>query len=70
MRDIPEATHRALKARAAMEGRTLSELLREELIALGERPSMSEMLDRIAARTAVPAGESAADAIRAARAER
>ena len=70
VRNIPDDVHRRLKVRAAEEGRTLSELVRGELIELAERPTLDEVLERIASREPVKAGESAAKAVRGARAER
>jgi plasmid stability protein len=67
VRDVPSDVHRRLKARAAEQGRTLSELVREQLEEAARRPSMAEMLDRLAAREAVDPGESSADAVRAGR---
>lgn len=49
IRNLPERTHRVLKARAALEGTTLSQYLVAELNALAERPSQAELLARLAA---------------------
>jgi len=54
----------ALTVRAAEERVSLSELVLAELIDLGTRPTMSEMLDRLARRPTIELGESAAEAIR------
>jgi antitoxin FitA len=70
IRDVPEDVHRRLKARAAREGRTLSELLRLELEEIANRPSLEEILDRIKSREPVTTGEPSAEAVRAGRAER
>ena len=70
IRDVPDDVHRRLKARAAREGRTLSELLRQELEEIANRPSLEEVLDRIQSREPVAGGEASADAVRAGRAER
>jgi antitoxin FitA len=66
VRDVSAAAHRRLKARAALEGRSLSELCRLELEQLAALPSLDEILARVAEREAV-GGESGADAIRAGR---
>ena len=50
IRNVPEATSRALKAKAAMEGRSLSESLLVELQRIADRPSRAELLARIAER--------------------
>lgn len=44
VRDVPDDLHRALKARAASEGVSLSELIRRELPRVAGRPSMAEFL--------------------------
>ncbi len=67
VRDVPESVHRRLKARAAVQGRSLSDLLREELKQIAERPTGAEVLKRIAAREPADPGESSAVAIRAER---
>jgi antitoxin FitA len=50
IRGVPDELHRSLKVRAAQEGTTLSELALTELRRSLERPSRSELLDRIATR--------------------
>ena len=50
IRNVPEATSRALKAKAAMEGRSLSDYLLVELQRIADRPSRAELLARIAER--------------------
>ena len=70
VRDVPTGVHSKLKARAAAEGRTLSELVREQLVAAAQRPTMTEMLERLRAAEPVEAGETSAEAVRAGRAER
>jgi plasmid stability protein len=67
VRDLPVSAHRALKARAATEGRTLSAYLRRELIALAERPSPDELWERISAREVVNPRQTPSDTIRAER---
>lgn len=60
IRNVPEDLHRALKARAALEGRTLSDLILADLPRLAETPSPAEVLARIRARDPVegpPAAE-------------
>ncbi|HZV75853.1 MAG TPA: hypothetical protein VFF79_19260 [Conexibacter sp.] len=64
VRDVPDEVHRTLKSRAALEGRTLSELLREELSRLAARPSRREVLARISEREPVALDESSTVAVR------
>lgn len=52
VRNVPEETSRALKAKAALEGRSLSDYLLGELERLAARPSRAELLARIQARPA------------------
>lgn len=70
VRDVPDDVHRALKIRAAEEGRTLSELVRAELVEVASRPTLATMLERLGGRDPVSTGETAAEAVRSGRAER
>lgn len=54
VRNVPEETSRALKAQAALEGRSLSDYLLAELQKIAERPSRAELLARIARRPSRP----------------
>ena len=47
VRNVPDDLHRALKARAALEGRPLSALVLEELRRLVETPTLEEVLTRV-----------------------
>jgi len=67
IRNVPDPLHRTLKARAATAGMSLSDYCLAELRRYAERPTMEEMLERIARRTPVKLKESAAAIIRAAR---
>lgn len=67
VRDLPDHVHRRLKARAAEQGRSLSELVREQLEEVADRPTLGEMLERLREDPPVDPGESSADAIRAGR---
>jgi antitoxin FitA len=69
VRGVSARTHRRLKAKARREGKSLAEYLRGELDNLATQPTLDEWLDRVASREPVR-GESAAESIRAARAER
>ncbi|MBK0419923.1 antitoxin [Leucobacter sp. CSA1] len=53
VRNVSEETSRALKAKAALEGRSLSDYLLRELDRLATRPSRAELLERIASRSVV-----------------
>jgi antitoxin FitA len=64
VRSLSDETHRALKARAAREGRSLSELVREELDRMAARPSRRELLERISGRGHPRMSEPLADAVR------
>ena len=66
VRGVSDAAHRRLKARAALEGKSLSEYLRLELEELAALPSVEEMLERVGTREPV-GGEPAAESIRAER---
>lgn len=47
IRNVPEATHEELTARAARSGRSLQEYLRAQLIELAEREDMETLMARI-----------------------
>ena len=67
IRNVPEALHRKLKARAALAGKSLSDYLLEELRRTAERPTRAEILERIADREPGRARPSPAAAVRAER---
>lgn len=64
IRNVPEALHRKLKARAAVAGQSLSEYLLTELERMASRPTREEMLTRIHGRTRVRLKTAAAVVIR------
>lgn len=70
IRNVPEDLHRKLRARAALEGTTVSDLLLRELRRFLDRPSKQEVLARISNRDSVSTAESSADAVRAGRPHR
>jgi plasmid stability protein len=70
VRNVPESLHRTLKARAALEGKSLSDYVLDELRQMGERPTLQELRARIASRPPVDPTESTSDAVRAGRLER
>ncbi len=57
IRNVPEQTHRRLKARAAMSGQSLSDYLKLELERLAERPDRQDLLSRLAELPAVEVPE-------------
>ena len=67
LRNVPDALHRRLKARAALEGMSLSDYLIAELRRSAERPTVSELRERLAGRAAVARVISPSDAVRAER---
>jgi len=64
IRNVPEETHRRLKARAALEGMSMSDYILRELEKLAAQPTLEELRDRIAELPPVELKESAAEAIR------
>jgi len=47
LRNVPDALHRRLKARAAMLGMSLSDYLISEIKEVTERPTLAEMRERL-----------------------
>jgi len=64
IRNVPDALHRKLKARAAAEGMSLSDYLIRELKREAERPSVAEFRELLATRTPVEPSVSPAQMIR------
>jgi plasmid stability protein len=67
IRNVPDAVHRTIKARAAQSGMTLSDYLRTEIERIADLPTRAEMLARLHARTRVRLKTPAAVVIRAER---
>ncbi len=67
IRNVPEALHRRLKARAAIEGMSMSDYVLREIRKALDRPTRQEVLDRLARRPTRRLKGSAADVIRAGR---
>lgn len=68
IRNVPEELHRKLKARAALEGITLSELALKELSRAMSAPSPKELREKFTNRDQRPyGGETAAESTRAER---
>jgi antitoxin FitA len=53
LRNVPDALHRSLKARAALAGMSLSDYLLSEIREIAERPTLAELRDRLRTRKAV-----------------
>ncbi len=53
LRHVPDALHRRLKARAAIEGLSLSDFLIREARKIAERPTMEEIRNRLAGQVSV-----------------
>ena len=67
LRNVPDDLHRRLKARAALEGLSLSEYLIGEVRRAAERPTVTELRRRLAARSAVVPDIAPSDAVRSER---
>jgi hypothetical protein len=67
IRNVPFDFHRRLKARAAMEGMSMSEYILREMGKALERPTRQEVLERLRSRPARHVRRRAADVIRAER---
>jgi len=67
LRHVPDDVHRKLKARAALEGLSLSEYLLQEVKKVAARPTLAELQARLAQRAPVSVRESSARAVRAER---
>ena len=65
--NVPDALHRTLKARAAMAGMSLSDYLLAEIREIAERPTLTELQQRMQRRQPVNLPEPAAAAVRAGR---
>ena len=64
LRNVPDELHRLLKARAALEGLSLSEYLLAEIRRSAERPTLRELRERLHQRTPVAPDVSPAEVIR------
>ena len=64
IRNVPEALHRKLKARAALAGMSLSDFLLAEIREVAARPTVDELRQRIARREAVAPSVPPAEAVR------
>ena len=64
LRNVPEPLHRKLKVRAAMEGKSLSEYLINEIRRVAERPTVEDLRHRLLNLVPVKLDISTADAVR------
>jgi plasmid stability protein len=67
IRNVPTELHRKLKARAAIEGLSMSDFVMREIRKALDRPTRQEMLDRLRARPVRRLRRPAAEVIRAER---
>lgn len=67
LRHVPDELHRKLKARAAMEGLSLSDYLLQEVERLAERPTLTDLRRRLMQRNSVKPRIVPAKAVRAER---
>jgi plasmid stability protein len=70
VRNVPEALHRSLKARAATAGMSLSDYLLAELKEIAERPTLAEFRERLHTRRPLAVALDTADLVREERAAR
>lgn len=63
IKDVPSDVHRILKARAALEGVSLTEYARRTLERTARRPDRAELIAELSAIEPVETGESAAEAL-------
>ena len=67
VRDVPEAVHRTLRARAASSGQSLSDYVLAILEREAGHPTLDELLDRVRTRGYVDLGDEAQKILRAER---
>lgn len=67
VRNVPDDLHRQLKARAALAGQSLSEYALGELRRSLERPTRTQLLERVQGRERAVVSERSSDAVRAER---
>ena len=70
IRNVPDALHRSLKARAAMSGMSLSDYLLGELREIAERPTLAEFRERLHRRKPLAVAPDTATLLREERAAR
>jgi len=67
IRNVPDALHRQIKARAALAGMSLSDYLLSEIRQVAERPTIDELRARLRSRTETVPSVPPAEAVRAER---
>lgn len=67
IRNVPDALHRKLKARAALAGMSLSDYLLQQIRQVADHPTMEEMLARLERRSPSKLSIAPVDAVRAER---
>ncbi len=67
IRNVPEDLHRVLKARASLQGMSLSDYLLAEIRRATERPTLQELRDRLQRRESISPSVSPGEAVRAER---
>jgi len=67
IRNVPDALHRRLKSRAALEGKSLSDYLLTELRRVAEQPTVEELRQRLAQLSPTNPSPSPEEAVRAER---
>ncbi len=55
LRNVPDALHRSLKARAALAGMSLSDYLLAEIKEIAQKPTLAELRERLHRRKPVSA---------------
>jgi antitoxin FitA len=70
LRNVPDALHRKLKARAAMAGMSLSDYLLAEIREIAEKPTLAEFQARLHRRQPISAEIDTALLVRQGREER
>jgi len=64
VRDVPEEVHSTLKARAAREGMSLSDFIKQELERTAQRPTMREWLESAQRAKPIAAARNGAQVVR------
>jgi plasmid stability protein len=67
IRNVPDDVHVKLKMRAAQQGMTLSDYLKQELLHIAEAPTLEEMIEWSRRQPPIDLGEPIEDIIRAER---
>ena len=70
LRHVPDQLHRQLKAKAALEGLSLSDFLLREVALVAQRPTLAELKQRLTSRQPVQPELPPAEAVRAERESR